>query len=198
MSKREKVSLSKGESDACDMFCHFLYIFFYFFIVKTYYNAISQNSSCDAHQLFYFFLSLSKFSLFFFTFYTLKNVQKLVRGERQNDSLCCYFSHPFLRVLNTKHFPFRIPFYHNSTYPMLCDFKYEIFLFYVGWTLIMTIFVVLFFPKTKRISLKSVNTIWHSHWYWHQFVDLTKLKSESIELSKLESVNSLKSIQLET
>lgn len=34
MSKREKVSLSKGESDACDMFCHFLYIFFIFLLLK--------------------------------------------------------------------------------------------------------------------------------------------------------------------
>lgn len=123
-----------------------------------------------------------------------------LREERDKTTACAAISLTlFLGFWTLSIFPFAFYFITiQTTYPMLCDFKYEIFLFYVGWTLIMTIFVVLFFPKTKRISLKSVNTIWHSHWYWHQFVDLTKLKSESIELSKLESVNSLKSIQLET
>ncbi|KAJ4716628.1 Sugar transport protein [Melia azedarach] len=58
----------------------------------------------------------------------------------------------------------------QSVYPMLCIFKYWAFLFYAGWMVIMTIFVILFVPETKNIPLESMDVIWRSHWYWSRFV----------------------------
>ncbi|KAJ4953981.1 hypothetical protein NE237_030813 [Protea cynaroides] len=53
---------------------------------------------------------------------------------------------------------------------ILCHLKFGIFLFYAGWILVMTLFVVLFLPETKGVPLESMNTIWENHWYWKRFV----------------------------
>ncbi|KAG8632938.1 sugar transport protein 5 [Manihot esculenta] len=53
---------------------------------------------------------------------------------------------------------------------MLCHFKYGTFLFYAGWIVMMTIFIVLFLPETKGIPLDSMYTVWKRHWYWRRFV----------------------------
>lgn len=83
----------------------------------------------------------------------------------------------------------------QTVYPMLCHFKYGAYLFYAGWTLIMTIFVVWFLPETKRIPLESMDIIWHGHWYWHRFFDQTMLKSKLVELSESESVEPSESVR---
>ncbi|KAK7321178.1 hypothetical protein VNO77_31542 [Canavalia gladiata] len=53
---------------------------------------------------------------------------------------------------------------------MLCHFKFGAFLFYAGWIALITIFVILFLPETKGISLDSMYTIWAKHWYWRRFI----------------------------
>ena len=53
---------------------------------------------------------------------------------------------------------------------MLCHFKFGAFLFYAGWIVVMTIFVIFFVPETKGIPLESMYTIWGKHWFWRRFV----------------------------
>ncbi|KAL2975418.1 hypothetical protein AAZX31_14G160500 [Glycine max] len=53
---------------------------------------------------------------------------------------------------------------------MLCHFKFGAFLFYAGWLVLITIFVILFLPETRGISLDSMYAIWGKHWYWRRFV----------------------------
>ncbi|KAK7311627.1 hypothetical protein RJT34_09884 [Clitoria ternatea] len=53
---------------------------------------------------------------------------------------------------------------------MLCHFKFAAFLFYAGWIIIMTLFVIFFLPETKGIPLESMYTIWGKHWFWRRFV----------------------------
>lgn len=43
---------------------------------------------------------------------------------------------------------------------LLCAMKYAVFLFYAGWLLAMTIFVVLFLPKTKGVPLETMHSVW--------------------------------------
>ncbi|ESW08239.1 hypothetical protein PHAVU_009G030600 [Phaseolus vulgaris] len=54
---------------------------------------------------------------------------------------------------------------------MLCHFKFGAFLFYGGWIVVMTIFVIFFLPETKGIPLESMYTIWGKHWFWRRFVE---------------------------
>ncbi|CAH2035356.1 unnamed protein product [Thlaspi arvense] len=51
----------------------------------------------------------------------------------------------------------------------LCGFKYGAFLFYGGWILLMTLFVVMFLPETKGIPVDSMYQVWEKHWFWRRF-----------------------------
>ncbi|KAG5065868.1 hypothetical protein AAZX31_04G099400 [Glycine max] len=53
---------------------------------------------------------------------------------------------------------------------MLCHFKFASFVFYAGWIIVMTIFVIFFVPETKGIPLESMYTIWGKHWFWRRYV----------------------------
>ncbi|CAL5202868.1 unnamed protein product [Lathyrus oleraceus] len=53
---------------------------------------------------------------------------------------------------------------------MLCHFKFAAFLFYGGWVVLMTFFIIFFLPETKGIPLESMYTIWGKHWFWSRFV----------------------------
>ncbi|KAJ9673823.1 hypothetical protein PVL29_023397 [Vitis rotundifolia] len=55
---------------------------------------------------------------------------------------------------------------------MLCHFKYGTFIFYAGWLIAMTLFVILFVPETKGIPLESMYQVWERHWFWRRFVSL--------------------------
>uniref|UniRef100_A0A5B7BSY0 Putative sugar transport protein 5 n=1 Tax=Davidia involucrata TaxID=16924 RepID=A0A5B7BSY0_DAVIN len=66
---------------------------------------------------------------------------------------------------------FAVTFVLSQTFlTMLCHFRYGAFLFYAGWLVVMTIFVLLFVPETKGIPLNSMYEVWEQHWYWHRFV----------------------------
>jgi len=53
---------------------------------------------------------------------------------------------------------------------MLCHFKFGAFVFYAGWIVVMTIFIIFFLPETKGIPLESMYIVWSKHWFWRHFV----------------------------
>ncbi|KAI4307384.1 hypothetical protein L6164_030583 [Bauhinia variegata] len=68
---------------------------------------------------------------------------------------------------------FAVTFVLSQTFlTMLCHFKYGAFLFYAGWILIMTLFVIFFLPETKGIPLDDMYMVWAKHWYWCRFVKM--------------------------
>ncbi|KAK4767113.1 hypothetical protein SAY86_014863 [Trapa natans] len=55
---------------------------------------------------------------------------------------------------------------------MLCHFKYGIFLFFSGWVVIMSLFVMFLLPETKNIPIEEMTErVWKKHWYWKRFMD---------------------------
>ncbi|KAA8548628.1 hypothetical protein F0562_000312 [Nyssa sinensis] len=55
---------------------------------------------------------------------------------------------------------------------MLCHFKYGIFLFFSGWVLIMSFFVLFLLPETKNIPIEEMTErVWKKHWFWKRFMD---------------------------
>ncbi|CAL0327817.1 unnamed protein product [Lupinus luteus] len=53
---------------------------------------------------------------------------------------------------------------------LLCSFKFGIFLFFSGWIIIMTIFVILFLPETKGIPIEEMASMWRRHWFWKRIL----------------------------
>ncbi|KAI5411620.1 hypothetical protein KIW84_056625 [Lathyrus oleraceus] len=53
---------------------------------------------------------------------------------------------------------------------MLCHLKFGLFFFFAGFVIIMTIFIVLFFPETNNVPIEEMNKVWKSHWFWTKFV----------------------------
>ncbi|KAL2463809.1 Sugar transport protein 13 [Forsythia ovata] len=54
---------------------------------------------------------------------------------------------------------------------MLCQFKYGIFLFFSGWVLIMSIFVLFLVPETKNVPIEEMtDKVWKQHWLWKRFM----------------------------
>ena len=63
---------------------------------------------------------------------------------------------------------------------MLCHFKYGIFLFFSGWVLVMSFFVLLFLPETKNVPLEEMTErVWKQHWFWKRFMDENKHHSNN-------------------
>ncbi|KAJ7980065.1 Sugar transport protein [Quillaja saponaria] len=55
---------------------------------------------------------------------------------------------------------------------MLCHFKFGIFLFFSGWVLIMSAFVLFLLPETKNIPIEEMTErVWKQHWFWKRFMD---------------------------
>lgn len=55
---------------------------------------------------------------------------------------------------------------------MLCHFKYGIFLFFSGWVLVMSIFVVFLVPETKNVPIEEMTErVWKQHWLWKRYMD---------------------------
>jgi len=47
--------------------------------------------------------------------------------------------------------------------PLLCPLKFKLFFIFAAFVLIMTIFIALFLPKTKKIPSKEMSKLWKSH-----------------------------------
>ncbi|KAJ7959861.1 Sugar transport protein [Quillaja saponaria] len=55
---------------------------------------------------------------------------------------------------------------------LLCHLKYGIFLFFSGWILIMSAFVLFLLPETKNIRIEEMTErVWKQHWFWKRFMD---------------------------
>lgn len=55
---------------------------------------------------------------------------------------------------------------------MLCHFKFGIFLFFSGWVLVMSLFVMFLLPETKNVPIEEmVERVWKQHWFWKRFMD---------------------------
>lgn len=55
---------------------------------------------------------------------------------------------------------------------MLCHFKYGIFLFFSGWVLVMSVFVLFLLPETKNVPIEEMtDRVWSQHWLWKRFVE---------------------------
>lgn len=53
---------------------------------------------------------------------------------------------------------------------MLCHLKFGLFFFFAAFVVIMTIFIVLFFPETKNVPIEEMNRVWKSNWFWSKFI----------------------------
>lgn len=55
---------------------------------------------------------------------------------------------------------------------MLCTFKFGIFLFFAGWILVMSFFVLFLVPETKNVPIEEMtDRVWKQHWLWKRFMD---------------------------
>lgn len=60
----------------------------------------------------------------------------------------------------------------QSFLSMLCHLKYGIFLFFSGWVLIMSFFVMFLLPETKNIPIEEMTErVWKQHWLWKRYMD---------------------------
>jgi len=48
---------------------------------------------------------------------------------------------------------------------MLCHLKFGLFYFFVGFVVIVTIFIALLLPETKNVHTEEMNILWTSHWF---------------------------------
>ncbi|KAK1292019.1 Sugar transport protein 7 [Acorus calamus] len=68
----------------------------------------------------------------------------------------------------------------QSFLPLLCSFKYGIFLFFSGWITIMTIFVYIFLPETKGVPIEEMILLWRKHWFWKKVMPPLQTVEEDI------------------
>lgn len=53
---------------------------------------------------------------------------------------------------------------------MLCSMEYGIFLFFAGFCIIMTIFVIFFVPETRGVPIEEIMAVsFGQHWFWKRF-----------------------------
>lgn len=57
----------------------------------------------------------------------------------------------------------------QSFLSMLCAMEFGIFLFFGGWVVIMTLFVLFFLPETKGVPLEDMPAVFRRHWFWGKF-----------------------------
>lgn len=58
----------------------------------------------------------------------------------------------------------------QSFLSLLCTLKFGFFLFFASWISIMTIFVYVFLPETKRVPIEEMTLLWRKHWFWRRIV----------------------------
>jgi MFS transporter, SP family, sugar:H+ symporter len=52
---------------------------------------------------------------------------------------------------------------------VLCRIKSATFITFGGWICLMTLFVYLFLPETKKLPMEQMEQIWRRHWFWKSF-----------------------------
>lgn len=53
---------------------------------------------------------------------------------------------------------------------MLCALEWGIFVFYGGWIIAMSAFVVLLLPETRGVPIEEMYVVWAKHWFWKRVV----------------------------
>ncbi|XP_022975153.1 sugar transport protein MST4-like [Cucurbita maxima] len=60
----------------------------------------------------------------------------------------------------------------QSFLSMLCHMQYAIFLFFSGWVLVMSAFVMFLVPETKGVPIEEMtDKVWRQHWFWKRFMN---------------------------
>lgn len=73
---------------------------------------------------------------------------------------------------------------------MLCHFKYGIFLFFSGWVLVMSLFVVFLLPETKNIPIEEMTErVWKRHWFWKRYMQDDGDYVDGIEVNAIKAAN---------
>lgn len=49
--------------------------------------------------------------------------------------------------------------------------QYGIMLFFAGWCVIMTIYIILCLPETKGVPIEEIVVVWRKHWLWKHCVE---------------------------
>lgn len=71
---------------------------------------------------------------------------------------------------------------------MLCKFKFGIFLFFSGWVLIMSIFVVFLIPETKNVPIEEMTErVWKNHWLWKRYMEDDHRYRDGIEVNAIKN-----------
>ncbi|XP_057510142.1 sugar transport protein 1-like [Actinidia eriantha] len=70
--------------------------------------------------------------------------------------------------------------------PMMCAFKFGLFIFFAAFVVVMTIFIFVLLPETKNIPIEEMGAVWREHWYWKKFVPCENEGSNArdIEMNK--------------
>ena len=72
---------------------------------------------------------------------------------------------------------------------VLCSIKSATFFVFGGWICLMTLFVYLFLPETKKLPMEQMEQVWSRHWFWKKIVgekvEKKQAKSGKTALSSL-------------
>ncbi|KAK3153295.1 hypothetical protein QOZ80_2BG0170380 [Eleusine coracana subsp. coracana] len=49
---------------------------------------------------------------------------------------------------------------------ILCRIKSTVFFVFGGWICLMTLFVYLFLPESKKLPMEQMEQVWRRHWFW--------------------------------
>lgn len=62
---------------------------------------------------------------------------------------------------------------------VLCCIKSATFFVFGGWICLMTLFVYLFLPETKKLPMEQMEQVWKRHWFWKKVVGEEEDKKEA-------------------
>jgi sugar porter (SP) family MFS transporter len=71
---------------------------------------------------------------------------------------------------------------------ILCHIKSATFVIFGGLIFLMTLFVYLFLPETKKVPIEQMKQLWSRHWFWKNIV-----REEEGEEKQSETITSLRS-----
>lgn len=75
---------------------------------------------------------------------------------------------------------FLMTFVIGQTYlEVLCRIKSATFFVFGGWICLMTLFVYLFLPETKKLPMEQMEKVWKRHWFWKKVVGEEADKKEA-------------------
>ncbi|KAK1312132.1 Sugar transport protein 14 [Acorus calamus] len=52
----------------------------------------------------------------------------------------------------------------------LCHLCYGVFILFAGLIVVMSIFIALLLPETKKVPIEEMHFLWERHWFWKSFV----------------------------